>query len=782
RPVLAYAGIARPTAATVQRERQASILRNQSQASGSASFSSVSASNPSPKRKKPRLSGPPRSFSNAVSSLNEFSEVPSAAPTTVHITVGILPKVVRGSLLLGLILSGSENNDPHDASPPYVWKHNRDIESAQFRLKSANLVFDVDVSAAGPIFEEINSGFLAHCQRNNIIFVSPSTLVSNSALGSTPNTMPWVLTGPKGRVGNARTWVEDPKGLTAFTFTVAALRAAPFSNTPNHLSSGIFIFIGARCLVFLLTLRLIAASRAAFFTAFCPQQTLTLNLDATPVLVLVRVLPQSLSRMLRCSLHPTKRPSNLLHMQTIDGPNGDSVLLAAPSVDCAARVLIAFCIWLHCVGDPPQVKFKEVLEEQFPAPRPTLEGILYHVALFSLRVLIGPGIGDGPRAEVVAHAVKILLDDPAFWTECGDFKTLCLHPSVSPFPRRSAIFKATGLLLLLHYVHIGAPTSVSPFLLYTVFSGRKTASRFDLEFLARFVSPPILRYIRNLHFKALDQPLYASQLLDCEEYQYLINIPGFAPSTISPSRTQDEQDGICAAVISFSTVGYIDIEHHPDFHSVSDGFNVSIACSAYDKPHHVLEWFDTPCRNMLLVSYDLRVKSPATILSHLTFTQVNAAADPYGENVEVVKLIQVLITHYLTELGHPELPNRVVDAILGPNRDDGDLSTVRARLFLKVTTGLVNIPVDPNWNIDVCLLHSFIPPLTFVQVSIEHDWNETNAVPKASFQACFRRVTITNNHCFRELLVEKPEAGSDTIFGRWFHGQALSSREAYTFA
>ncbi|KAJ7886078.1 hypothetical protein B0H13DRAFT_2342989 [Mycena leptocephala] len=46
-------------------------------------------------------------------------------------------------------------------------------------------------------------------------------------LVSTPNTMPWILTGPKGRA-------------------VAALRASPYSNTPNHLSDGIFIFIAPR--------------------------------------------------------------------------------------------------------------------------------------------------------------------------------------------------------------------------------------------------------------------------------------------------------------------------------------------------------------------------------------------------------------------------------------------------------------------------------------------------------------------------------------------------------
>lgn len=107
----------------------------------------------------------------------------------------------------------------------------------------SNLVFTVQVSTQGPIFEAINDEFLAHCSKFKILHVTPNPSNNNGSIVKTPNAMPWVLSGPKGRPGN-RNWVEDPKCLTAFTFTLSALRASPYSNTPNYIDAGVFIFIG----------------------------------------------------------------------------------------------------------------------------------------------------------------------------------------------------------------------------------------------------------------------------------------------------------------------------------------------------------------------------------------------------------------------------------------------------------------------------------------------------------------------------------------------------------
>jgi hypothetical protein len=129
--------------------------------------------------------------------------------------------------------------------------------------------------------------------------------------------------------------------------------------------------------------------------------------------------------------------------------------------------------------------------------------------------------------------VKIMLADGHYWTEREGYQTLRLHPSRTPIPVRCCVLKATGLLFLLHFLFIGAPIPVSPFLFSTLFDGRKTASKFDLDVLARFISPDSLSLIKRLERVPLDKPLYASQSEDCVEYQYLLNIPDVDVSQFS---------------------------------------------------------------------------------------------------------------------------------------------------------------------------------------------------------------------------------------------------------
>ncbi|KAJ7027734.1 hypothetical protein C8F04DRAFT_1399383 [Mycena alexandri] len=922
RPALAYSGSGRraapavrdihpPTstaATTVQRERRASILRTlpQHQSSGSSSGSS-------PSRKKPRLAGNPRAYSTPVAALNDFS--PSSShldvPQTVQITVGILPKV----------LSTSDNNDVLDLSPVYFWKTGDELEAVQRRLETAKLTFRVDANPTGPVFETINDGFIAHCALQNIVFVTPSPVLVNGVPISSPNSKPWVLTGPKGRVGN-RSWVEDPKCLTAFTFTIAALRASPYSNTSNYLGEGIFIFIAPRCRNLIAAIdclftpaakiplhvlshrcfsarvlypilaslgddptptcrpsctrnahnsveprhRHVAASPAADFMELArplsiidsddseddiefPETNALLThmiretvplldiqeaqpMDPTPEVDSVSpapILTRAASRrlwhgepqQLEVSSTPPFVAGPLLislmdsaplsvksrsfspggaidltlhaapgagahslaawqaHISGIHGVDDAVISLKASSVDEGARALVAFCIWVHSVRQPPAVKFKEILQEQFPSPRPTMEGPMTEIALLSLRVKIGPGFGKGPRTEVLTRALEIVVADKLHWTDCGEYKTIRLHPSISAIPRRSAVLKGAGLILLLHYLHVGAPFYVSPFLLWTIFNGRQTASRFDLEFLTRFISRDTLAYIERFHSTPLNVPMYAEQTPECVEYQYLLNIPSMDPTLISRSRTQEEHDGVCTTIISFLTLGTVDIRHQSDFICISDGFNVALEpFGTYDQFHHILEWFKTPCRELIMFSYDLRIKAVSDVLSNITYTQANSDLDPWRENLEIVELIKKFICHYISEPGHPNLPGGIVGA-LGFDAGNND-PLVRARLIMTVMTGSPLLPVEPLWSL---------------KVTIIHDWDNTypcydadgveNCGPEAtaSFQSCFKTVAITNNARLRQmLLAEKPGEGRDTAFGEWFHGQALSSRQAYSFA
>ncbi|KAJ7433784.1 hypothetical protein FB451DRAFT_1572293 [Mycena latifolia] len=899
---MAFAGVPRARSATataVQQQRQESIYRilPQYQSVGGSSSAGITS------RPSKRLSGPPRPYSaTSAATLADFS-APSATsePAQVRITVGILPKVMRECLFvlptldsyLFWKLDTSDHNDTLDLSPRYTWKSAHEIEAVQRRLQFANLTFNVDVDTdpSAPIFHAINTCFLDHCSTQNIDFVAPVPASINGVVYTTPNNMGWGLLGPKGRSNN-RTWVDDPKFLTAYTFTLSALRGSPYNNTPNYLAAGLFIFIVPRlrnlwgpidCLFepasrrpdHVLThkcfarrvlhpilgslndnpspvcgslctrdysagpvdlsrtapspvneyidltrpLRDIASEDSDDDVQFPEAEQLISQLiaeglpplnenpvastqivtranhrrrwmenngtqissaepsippfivgpllfslmDYAPVSVKPRSPFQGGPIDLTLRALPGAGPFSLAawqdHLAEIHGPDSSDILsIKAPTVDSAARALITCCIFLQCVRQPPAVKLKEVLQEQFPAPRPTVLGPFTEIALLAVRVQVGPGFGKGPRAEVLTRAMDIILSDGMYWTDCGE---------------------AAGLLMLLHMLHIGPPIGVSPFLFLNLFNGRQTASRFDVDLLTRFISHDSLALVKRFHSTALKDRFYASQDEMCVEYQFLVNIPGVDPSLISRSRSQDEQDGVCGSIISFITLGSIDIQHHPDFLAFADGFNVALEpFAAYDQVHHILEWFETPCRELIISSYDRCIKSVSDVVSHVTFTQSNPETDPWDENNETVELIKKYLIHYLSERGHPHIPGGIL-AALGI-RDDADDPLIRARLFVSVMTGSPMLPAQPVWSLKVTVMHDWDEAYPCTGPDGVEDFGPE---AKASFQSCFKTVSITNNARLRHMLLsDSPMEGQDTQFGQWFHGQALSSRESYTSA
>ncbi|KAJ6455611.1 hypothetical protein C8R47DRAFT_1250722 [Mycena vitilis] len=891
RPVTAFSGLARPTTASVQNSRQSIVASVQDQRRASiqrtlhpndatpAAGPSTTSTTTSPGR---RRSGNPRPYTKSPATLPTLDDfaLPGAVASTVKLTVAILPKV----------LDTSPHNDTLDPSPRYAWKGGDDLERAQLQLKRANLVFVVDVDVTGPIFEQIDVGFRVFLQLHNISYVDSSAAASIQ----TPNTKAWVILGAKGRAG-ARTWVEDPKCLTRFTFTLQALRNVPFSYTPNYLGEGPIIMIAPRnhnlngpidCLFD-------APARLPDYVLVhsCLSRRVlhgilaSLDGDPTPVcgplcpphrnsppLVRARspdvyVLTDSddddvhfpeaeamIDEMVRNGLPPLIRTdpgsesvtaaarlamptstivTRSIHRQqwqdegvavampisttailipgplltsamemtstsnkprSFDGPGGamdltlqhmpgsgqyslaawqdhilvpreleDRVSITARSVDEGARALIVLCFWFFA-GRPTGLKFKEVVQEQFVSPRPTVDGVtLGEQAVFGLQVTIGRGIGKGPRNEVVAQAIKILMADGHYWTERETYKTLRLHPSHAPIPLRSCVLKASGFIFLLHFLFVGAPIPVSPFLLSTLFDGRNSASKFDHDFLARFISPSSLSLLKKIAATPLDQPMYASQSEDCIEYQYLVNIPGFDPTMISARRSPAEQDGLCTSVVSFTTLGTIDIESEPDFLAVTDGFN----------------WFATPCREVILITFDRQIKAVADVLSRLDFVETNPENDLWGENAETVAFIIRFFTHYLMEPGHPADPDQVIGALIDDDFDAAD-PLLRVKLLLSVITGSVLLPIQPSWKVKCLITHDWNQDYPTTDEDGNDDFGPDVTV---AFRSCFKTFSITNNARLRQLLVDpndSAEQGRDTAFGRFVHAQLLACKKSYT--
>ncbi|KAJ7246468.1 hypothetical protein C8J57DRAFT_1241513 [Mycena rebaudengoi] len=564
RPVMAFTGLPRP-AVSVAQQRRDSMHRNlpQHQPTGSDAR----------KVKKARLSGPPR-FSGSASSSSAFNwddfASPSASSSAVQpslLTVCIVPKV----------LNTSNHNNTLDPSPHYFWPGLEDLEEAQQRLQVSNLVFTVTVPLTGPIFKQINTEFIHHCQTNNIDYLASAT---TSATGPTPNMMPWVLLGPKGRSAPRLRNLYDPID-SLFT---------PMKRLPDYILS--HRCFGRRVLWPILE----SLDDDEDFTpsdsdVHFPEAEELIDqmvIDGLPPLnnhtaqsSSSKLTPHSRdeSETAVAPVPITTRAASRRQWQeeaAAEFPAGENTiapLLVGPlllsAVDrSSGESKIAPLLWevpwisqfIWCQGQgqrlsphdrcrPHGLKFKEIVQEQFTAPRPTIDSDGPHVpfSLLSLHVQIGPGFGKGPRAEVLSRAIEILMADPHYWTDVGEYKTLRLHPSHTSFPRRSCILK-------------------------------------NLEFLSRFISPSSLAMVSTLHSTDLTDLLYTSEMPTCTEFQYLLNVPECDPTVISSSRrSQEEQDGISTSLVSFITLGSINIERHPDFLDFCDGFNVALEPSGTPK-------------------------------------------------------------------------------------------------------------------------------------------------------------------------------------------------------
>ncbi|KAJ6609591.1 hypothetical protein B0H10DRAFT_2225819 [Mycena sp. CBHHK59/15] len=261
--------------------------------------------------------------------------------------------------------------------------------------------------------------------------------------------------------------------------------------------------------------------------------------------------------------------------------------------------------------------------------------------------------------------------------------------------------------------------------------------------------------ILQFHSTQLKDPLYTSQGPHCVEFQYLLNVPECDPTLLSSSCcSQEEQDGLCTSLISFLTLGMMNIQPHPDFLVISDRFNVAFeSCGTKGEVHHVLEYFETLCKELIITSYDCPIKAVADILSHLCFTKTNATVNPWGENEEIITLITQFITHYPTQSGHPSNPDRVFHALLEGDATAGSVDPLlHARLFLSVLTGSALLPLDNSWSIKGSITHDWDEMYPASDPDGDNDYGPETWI---TFKSCFKTFTILNNARLRFLLLSE---------------------------
>ncbi|KAK7041299.1 hypothetical protein R3P38DRAFT_3453702 [Favolaschia claudopus] len=581
--VVAFTGLARPSTASVQQARQASIQRNLH-----GSGPSTSALTPTSPSKKKRKSGPPRSYTDIPASsaaLNDFAV--TSAPTSATIWCGILPKV----------LDSSDFNDPLDLSPRIFWKSAEEIENAQMTLKNAHLVFTVDVSTTGPIFEAIEIGFQSHCATNNIDYVAPTS----SAAVPSPNTMSYVLLGPRGR-SNGRTWIEDPKSLTRFTFTLQALRSAPYSHTPNNLGDGVFVFLAPRhrnlfapidCL-FGPTSRLpdhvlphrcfgqrvlhsIVPSLSGDPDPVCGKAYTTLTTSTSEPEVARSVSPEIFEVPDSDDEFPDMLIDSVAVYQSDNGTESHSGLAASTQ---SARTIIT------------RAAARQQWQEQAAAAAVPISNVAIFVPgplLFRVRI-------SDPRPQSTSLSNTCRALDPVIWWLGKTIFSGRGTWTIISFTASSVDEGARALIALCFWL-CSHPTSLK---LKEVLTEQFASPRPKIDNahlgnkglfgLRARISHTSLGLIKRIVGGPLDAPMYSSQGEYCEEYQYLLNIPGVDPSMISTPRSKEEQQGVAETVVSFTTLGCVDIEHHPDFLGTGDGFNVIVEpFGGQTRRHHILE-------------------------------------------------------------------------------------------------------------------------------------------------------------------------------------------------
>lgn len=100
------------------------------------------------------------------------------------------------------------------------------------------------------------------------------------------------------------------------------------------------------------------------------------------------------------------------------------------------------------------------------------------------------GTGIGPRCAVVREALLILLSDKTQWTLREGYLVPNWHAASLPIPFRATLFRAAGTLIMLHFLWIGAPCPVSPYLVLMLFDGIKSFD-VDVDFVNNLISPTV---------------------------------------------------------------------------------------------------------------------------------------------------------------------------------------------------------------------------------------------------------------------------------------------------
>ncbi|KAI0688355.1 hypothetical protein BC835DRAFT_1419206 [Cytidiella melzeri] len=265
-----------------------------------------------------------------------------------------------------------------------------------------------------------------------------------------------------------------------------------------------------------------------------------------------------------------------------------------------------------------------------------VQGVL-HLAhfFFPLKrtVNIAMGAGDRQRNGIIREALQILLSDDSLWQFREGYVTPNLHPSTDPITHCINLFQVAGTLIMLHFLWIGAPLPITPFLPLLLLD-RQASFNYDKSFINRHVSTSVTKGSRQWQSSSLD--VIVPQLY-FDPVSSLFLDANINPSTLSSNRVVTAHTAVTRGLLMSRTLGTAHPHLELDFAAIAQGANVPLDAHIDIAQHAFLPSDNGPLHTyrslkpILIQTYNRRVQTPCDLTSRIMFTQHMYGA-PRGRN------------------------------------------------------------------------------------------------------------------------------------------------------
>ncbi|TFY54611.1 hypothetical protein EVJ58_g8761 [Rhodofomes roseus] len=352
---------------------------------------------------------------------------------------------------------------------------------------------------------------------------------------------------------------------------------------------------------------------------------------------------------------------------------------------------------------------------------------------FSRDITIGPSVGRGPEVATYLEILRSLVDvhdntqfeyarhvaQPmampwGLWEERNGYVVPVLDDVASDTLEddRFGILSAQGMVAALVMGRFAlAPRPIHPVLILWALLG-DSAFKMSFELLLR-LDPIAANELRPWYALNFDEHLPSHEGYHSEPvWALLMGRLGVQPQRIgftpdASSRIRYTRQLVCATVLGKTTA------NAPELEAFRNGFTVQFGaadverfCDLFAKPVSVTGGSRTASLDPFVVVqtlYSRTIKSPQDVARLMTYAPSmleSLASTPAERKIQELyeDMFECRLLRWLYGQGHPDHSMlRDAPVVL----DCSDPTTLRARLLLKAVTESEELPVDPNWRLDV---------------------------------------------------------------------------------